>query len=74
MSYFVSDVYNPQREHGVSPLDPDIALALPTDIGDLLLSPVDSSAPTLAAAAEAGLLPDWNRLRQYYAELRVTGS
>ena len=74
MSYFVSDVYNPQREHGVSPLDPEIGLALPTDLGELLLSPVDSSAPTLAAAAEAGLLPDWNRLRQYYAELGATES
>jgi dTDP-4-dehydrorhamnose 3,5-epimerase len=36
VNYLVSQVYAPNVEHGVNPLDPDIALALPTGIGELL--------------------------------------
>lgn len=59
VSYLVSDTYRPASEHGITPLDPAIGLELPIPVDQLLLSPKDTEAPTLAAAAEAGLLPTW---------------
>lgn len=69
VTYLVSDTYNPTKEHGVNPLDPEIALGLPTEVGTPFLSPKDADAPGLQAAAEAGLLPTWNAARAYYATL-----
>ena len=73
VSYLVSDTYSPGREHGVSPLDPDIALRWPEEAGELLLSPKDTEAPSLADAAAAGLLPTWDACRAYYDSLRTIG-
>jgi dTDP-4-dehydrorhamnose 3,5-epimerase len=69
VSYLVTDVYNPTREHGINPLDPDIALVFPDEAGDLLLSPKDTDAPGLSRAASAGLLPTWDAARAFYASL-----
>lgn len=71
VSYLVSDVYNPSAEHGISPIDAEIALGLPTDI-ELLLSPKDEAAPTLAEAAAVGLLPTWDDARRYYKMLAAS--
>lgn len=73
VSYLVSDTYSPGREHGISPLDPDVALRWPDSAGELLLSPKDTEAPTLAEAAAAGLLPQWDACRSYYDSLRTIG-
>jgi dTDP-4-dehydrorhamnose 3,5-epimerase len=73
VSYLVSDTYSPGREHGVSPLDADIALRWPAEAGELLLSPKDTEAPSLADAAAAGLLPTWDACRAYYDSLRTIG-
>jgi len=59
VSYLVSQVYNPQRELGISPSDPDIGLDFPDEAGELLLSPKDLAAPTLQQALDAGLLPSY---------------
>lgn len=56
MTYLCSTVYAPGREHGVDPLDPDLAIAWPGDVQPLL-SPKDAAAPTLAAALDSGALP-----------------
>ena len=56
VSYLVSDVYSPTREHGINPLDPEVGLVLP-DGFQPVISPKDAAAPTLAAAADTGLLP-----------------
>ncbi|AYF98330.1 dTDP-4-dehydrorhamnose 3,5-epimerase [Protaetiibacter intestinalis] len=69
VSYLVSDVYNPAAEHGISPIDPTIALRFPLDASELVLSEKDTSAPTLEAAAAAGLLPDYSQVRAYYDAL-----
>ena len=69
VSYLVSDTYNPTAEHGISPLDPRIALEFPTEAAEPLLSPKDLEAPTLADAEAAGLLPSWEAVQAYYAEL-----
>lgn len=69
VSYLVSDVYNPTAEHGIDPLDPEIALVFPVEAGEPLLSSKDTDAPGLSEAAAAGLLPTWDAVRAFYAEL-----
>ena len=69
VSYLVSDTYNPTGEHGIDPLDEGIGLVFPPEAGEPLLSPKDTDAPTLAEAAEQGLLPTWDDMRAYYASL-----
>ena len=74
VSYLVTDTFNAEREHGINPLDPDIALRFPEEAGELLLSPKDTDAPGLAEAAEAGLLPSWEAARAFYASLDKGGN
>lgn len=69
VSYLVSDTYNPTAEHGVTPLDEQLALVFPAEAGQPLLSPKDLAAPTLAEAAAQGLLPSWDECRAWYATL-----
>jgi len=68
ISYLLSEGYAPQREHGISPLDPALALPWPTDL-EPVLSPKDRDAPTLAEAQAAGLLPSYDACHAYAAEL-----
>lgn len=69
VSYLVSDTYNPSCEHGINPLDEQIALVFPEEAGELLLSPKDTDAPSLAEAASSGLLPTWDEARRLYESL-----
>jgi dTDP-4-dehydrorhamnose 3,5-epimerase len=69
VSYSVSEVYNPQREVGISPLDPEIALEFPAEAGDPLLSAKDLAAPSLAEARERGMLPDYAECLAYERSL-----
>ena len=69
VSYLVNSTFSSGREHGISPLDEQIGLVFPPEAGELLLSPKDTDAPTLADAAAAGLLPTWDAARAYYATL-----
>ncbi|WP_285113897.1 dTDP-4-dehydrorhamnose 3,5-epimerase [Leifsonia sp. fls2-241-R2A-40a] len=69
VSYLVTDVYNPGREHGINPLDAEIGLRFPDAAGEPLLSPKDTEAPSLAEAAASGLLPTWEDARAFYASL-----
>jgi dTDP-4-dehydrorhamnose 3,5-epimerase len=60
--YLCSEPFNPGREHGVTPSDPDLAIAWPTTGRDgqtltPLMSDKDLAAPTLAQAEADGLLP-----------------
>ena len=73
VSYLVSDTYNAGREHGINPLDPDVALVFPDAAGELLLSPKDTDAPSLSEAAGLGLLPTWRDARAYYDSLNERG-
>ena len=69
VSYLVSSTYTVGAEHGINPLDPEVGLVFPADAGELLLSPKDTDAPSLAEAAASGLLPDWEIARAYYSSL-----
>lgn len=69
VSYLVSSTYHADREHGIDPLDPEVGLDFPEAAGELLLSPKDTAAPSLAQAAASGLLPTWEATRAYYDAL-----
>lgn len=72
--YLCSTPYSPGREHGVHPTDPAIGIEWPQAARDgsvisPQLSAKDSAAPTLAEAAEQGLLPRWSDVQEYLATL-----
>lgn len=54
--YLCSEGYNPRREHGIHPLDPELGIAWPEDV-EPLMSDKDAQAPTIAEAERGGLLP-----------------
>ncbi len=58
VTYLCSSTYDPARDVGTHPLDPALELPWPEDI-EPQLSAKDSAAPTLAEAADQGLLPTW---------------
>jgi dTDP-4-dehydrorhamnose 3,5-epimerase len=72
VTYLVSDVFRPDREHGLDPLDPEIGLEFPAEAGALVLSEKDRDAPGLSRARADGILPTWDEARARYAELRET--
>ena len=72
--YLCTAPYAPGREHGVDPLDPELGIDWPATDRDgrpitLSLSDKDRAAPSLAAARESGLLPDYAATREFYASL-----
>lgn len=58
VTYLVTDVFRPEREHGINPLDPEIGLVFPDGI-EPLLSDKDVAAPSLAEALRTSALPKW---------------
>ncbi|MEV5536058.1 dTDP-4-dehydrorhamnose 3,5-epimerase family protein [Saccharopolyspora shandongensis] len=62
MVYLLSAGYVAEKERAVHPLDPQLGLVIPDGL-DLVLSERDRNAPTLAAAAADGLLPDYAACR-----------
>jgi dTDP-4-dehydrorhamnose 3,5-epimerase len=64
VSYLCSEPFNPTAEHGINPLDKDLAIpfASKTNALKFAFSPKDSEAPTLAQARQAGLLPEFKAL------------
>jgi len=69
--YLCSEGYNPGHEHGVHPLDPDLAIEWPSDV-EPTLSPKDAEAPSFVDAQRTGLLPDYQGCLDYYAKLGMT--
>ncbi len=71
VSYLVSDVFNPTREHGINAADPEIGLEFPLERDDLLFSEKDLVAPSLDDLRSAGALPLFEQAEQHYAALRA---
>lgn len=67
--YLCSTPYAPGREHGVHPLDADLAIDWPADV-EPVLSDKDAVALGLAEAREQGLLPRYEDCLAWYARLR----
>lgn len=72
MVYLCSEPYNPAAEHGINPMDADLALPWPHDI-EPLLSEKDTDAPSLKEALEQGMLPRYDECVAYYEKLRAEG-
>jgi len=70
VGYLCSEGYSPEREHGIHPLDPDLALPWP-DSASMVLSPKDSAAPSLAHALDIGLLPDYSACMSFVSGLTL---
>ena len=68
--YLCSTPYAPGREHGVHPLDPDLDITWPAGL-ERVLSDKDASAPSLAQAQSAGLLPEYGKCEAWIADLRT---
>ena len=62
LCYLVSDVYTPDKEFGIHPLDAELGIDYRLDSSALLLSPKDQQAPTFQEARQQGLLPHVNDL------------
>ncbi len=73
--YLCSSGYAPNREHGIHPLDPDVAIDWPTTDREgrplqPQLSEKDAAAPTLAQALATGLLPQAEETQRWIDGLR----
>jgi len=64
--YLCSTPYAPGRERGVHPLDAAIGIAWPAGV-EPVMSQKDATAPTLAEAERAGLLPSYRACLEYPA-------
>jgi dTDP-4-dehydrorhamnose 3,5-epimerase len=73
VAYLVSTPYAPDREFGIDPMDPELALPWPGDV-EFELSAKDRAAPSLAQALEQGLLPTMDQCAARYRELRFAPS
>jgi len=66
--YLCSTPYNPQREHAINPLDPDLGIDWGVDAP--VLSARDAAAQSLAEARDKGLLPDLAACVSYRASVQ----
>jgi dTDP-4-dehydrorhamnose 3,5-epimerase len=57
VAYLASSPFSPTEEFEINPLDPGIGIEWGLPEGELLLSPKDKAAPTLAERAAEGKLP-----------------
>ncbi|AWK10277.1 dTDP-4-dehydrorhamnose 3,5-epimerase [Streptomyces spongiicola] len=67
--YLCSEPYAPEREFGIHPLDPELAVDWPRGLTPRL-SDKDAAAPTLAEAERLGLLPCHGACAEYRRRLR----
>ncbi|PBC61537.1 dTDP-4-dehydrorhamnose 3,5-epimerase [Streptomyces sp. Tue6028] len=70
--YLCSEGYAPQREYGIDPLDPALAIDWPTDLAPHL-SDKDAAAPTLEEAGRQGLLPSFEDCARFRTGLVSSG-
>ncbi|MBB2940433.1 dTDP-4-dehydrorhamnose 3,5-epimerase [Actinoplanes lutulentus] len=68
VTYLCSSEYQPGREHGIDPLDPELGIVWPAETP--LLSPKDAQAPSLAEARDKGLLPQYHECVDHVETLR----
>ena len=68
VGYLCSEGYSSEREHGIYPLDPDLALPWPQGEHSVL-SPKDAAAPPLAEAIASGLLPQYRECVEFISGL-----
>jgi dTDP-4-dehydrorhamnose 3,5-epimerase len=57
VAYLVTSPFSPTEEFEINPLDPEIGIEWGLPVGELLFSPKDKTAPTLAERLAEGRLP-----------------
>lgn len=57
VAYLVTSPFSPTEEFEINPLDPALRIDWGLPVGELLLSPKDAAAPTLAERKSEGRLP-----------------
>jgi dTDP-4-dehydrorhamnose 3,5-epimerase len=57
VAYLVTSPFSPTEEFEINPLDPALRIDWGLPVGELLLSPKDAAAPTLADRKSEGRLP-----------------
>jgi dTDP-4-dehydrorhamnose 3,5-epimerase len=72
VGYLCSTPYAPGTPLDIDPLDPELALPWGTQC-DPIMSQKDAQAPTVAAAAQAGLLPTYEECLAWYERVRTEG-
>ncbi|MDQ1305296.1 MAG: dTDP-4-dehydrorhamnose 3,5-epimerase [Actinomycetota bacterium] len=70
VAYLCSEEYNPEKERELYPYDAEIGVDWGFSLGECSLSAKDDAAPTLAEAAAAGILPDYEVCRSFRAGLK----
>ena len=68
ITYLCSETYNPTGEHGIHPLDPDLAIVWPAD--EPQLSARDAVAPSFAEMRDGGKLPGYAECEAHAQSLR----
>ena len=68
LNYLVTEAYNPDREFGVDPFDPELGIDWGVDRADAVLSDKDAAAPALAEVHAR--LADWQEARGWEQQLR----
>lgn len=68
VGYLCSEGYSSEREHGIHPLDPDLALPWPQREHSVL-SPKDAAAPLLAEAIASDFLPQYRDCVEFVSGL-----
>lgn len=73
VSYLVSDVYRPESEFAVSPLDNELSLSFPIPRDQILISQKDLAAPSLEESNNLGVLPNFAQVETYIESLKEMG-
>ena len=73
VTYLVSDVFQPDKEFGINPLDKEIGLNFPLTPVSSLISEKDFTAPSLQEMALLGRLPKWSECQARYSAQTVRG-
>lgn len=71
VNYLVTDIYRPEREFGIHPLDTQIGLEFPLEVQELLLSEKDQKAPSLAEVIEQQLLSNSGEIDQMFSATKT---
>ena len=67
VTYLVNQNYNPEREKGINPFDPQLNIGWPNI--DLILSHKDKNEINLSEAQKRGMLPNYDDCKKYIKSL-----
>lgn len=69
LNYLVTEAYNPDKEWGLHPFDPELGIDWPVEEDQAILSAKDASAPRLSDETVAARLPQYREVRAWEREL-----